>query len=235
MASDPSACRWCRLSKEGHLSQWHATAGWHPWTEPTIEQRYKAIRANAAERRPTPASGMPHTPAQGAREYLCPRCDRWAKWTDGETDPVEPTFWCQTCSAETPIRNMDSRLQGGRGDAETSGTGSDRGTGVSGLQISTQTLEGDPLTGPEISSRTLALAFGTRVHDRAFIREISEALDAALRPVHFREAAAKLRLIVDRRTTDSSSMDGLIHNDGIAYAAERLERYARDLDDEAGR
>jgi hypothetical protein len=51
VSTDPSACRWCGLSKEGHMSQWHAAAGWHTWTEPTTEQRYEAIRANAAERK----------------------------------------------------------------------------------------------------------------------------------------------------------------------------------------
>jgi hypothetical protein len=33
------------------MSQWKKPVGWHTWTEPTTEQRYKAIRANAAERR----------------------------------------------------------------------------------------------------------------------------------------------------------------------------------------
>lgn len=38
--------------------------------------------------------------------YRCPRCDRVAPWTDGqsreagdETDEI----WCQTCGAETPL------------------------------------------------------------------------------------------------------------------------------------
>lgn len=48
---DPSACRWCGISKANHLGQWSSTVGWHVWTEPTKEQRYEAIRANAAERK----------------------------------------------------------------------------------------------------------------------------------------------------------------------------------------
>jgi len=47
---DPSACGHCGLAKEGHCQQWSESAGWHVWTEPTSEQRYVAIRANAAER-----------------------------------------------------------------------------------------------------------------------------------------------------------------------------------------
>lgn len=48
---DPSACRWCGISENEHLQRWKPTVGWHVWTEPTSEQRYAAIRANAAERR----------------------------------------------------------------------------------------------------------------------------------------------------------------------------------------
>ncbi len=33
------------------MGQWKRTVGWHVWTEPTSEQRYAAIRANAAERK----------------------------------------------------------------------------------------------------------------------------------------------------------------------------------------
>jgi hypothetical protein len=51
MSADPSACGHCGLPKEGHCQQWAAGAGWHVWTEPTKEQRYAAIRANAAARK----------------------------------------------------------------------------------------------------------------------------------------------------------------------------------------
>jgi len=48
---DPSACRWCGIGKAQHCGQyWKPPVGWHVWTEPTKEQRYEAIRANAAER-----------------------------------------------------------------------------------------------------------------------------------------------------------------------------------------
>lgn len=38
-------------SLQGGPGQWNPTVGWHKWTEPTAEQRYEAIRANAAERK----------------------------------------------------------------------------------------------------------------------------------------------------------------------------------------
>lgn len=81
----------------------------------------------------TAAPEMPRPPAEEApTEYLCPRCERWALWTDGETDSDSGvwTFWCQTCSAETPLESMDSRPQKAASGPETPGTGSGRGTGV---------------------------------------------------------------------------------------------------------
>jgi hypothetical protein len=121
--------------------------------------------------------------------------------------------------------------QSGAGDAETSGTGSGRGTGEPGLQISTQTIDGESLTGPEIISRTLVLAFGTRHHDRAFIKEIAEALDNALRPVHYREAASSIRSVADGMTYAWQATDAK----GMRRAASLLDSTARDLDEEAGR
>lgn len=51
MPADPSACRHCGIPKAQHCGQWSSTVGWHAWTEPTTEQRYAAIRTNAAERK----------------------------------------------------------------------------------------------------------------------------------------------------------------------------------------
>jgi hypothetical protein len=48
---DPSACRHCGIPEAQHLQRWKSPVGWHVWTEPTNEQRYAAIRANAAERK----------------------------------------------------------------------------------------------------------------------------------------------------------------------------------------
>lgn len=130
--------------------------------------------------------------------------------------------------------------QPGAGDAETSGTGSGRGTGEPRLQISTQGIDGEPLTGPEIISRTLVLAFGTRHHGRAFIREIADALDAALRPVH--EAAAP---DVDGWTLHArpgglqvshdtdADMPVLLHDQHLPLGA--VLAFIADLDEEAGR
>jgi hypothetical protein len=200
-----------------------------------------------------PASGMPHTPAQGAEdgdslaeltssiaEYV-----RACKAASCSCHPIASNtkvinHWCrdhgvlsvvpaeltwtnpgirggEPCMIHTrvPVEDVSTLLedwatweqvkdiypsiptpeapraaaQPGAGDAETSGTGSGRGTGEPRLQISTQGIDGEPLTGPEIISRTLVLAFGTRHHGRPFIREIAEALDAALRPIHERESA----------------------------------------------
>jgi predicted RNA-binding Zn-ribbon protein involved in translation (DUF1610 family) len=87
-----------------------------------------------------PASGMPHTPAQGEAEYHCPNCYRWAPWTDGVVDGDDEgvaEFWCQTCGCQTAVEDMESRpapsmpvpaAQPGAGDAQPSGTGSGRGT-----------------------------------------------------------------------------------------------------------
>jgi hypothetical protein len=51
MPADPSACRYCGIPEAQHLQRWNPPVGWHVWTEPTTEQRYAAIRANAAERK----------------------------------------------------------------------------------------------------------------------------------------------------------------------------------------
>lgn len=49
---DPSACRWCGIPKRNHLQRWRPLpVGWHVWIEPTKEQRYARIRANAADRK----------------------------------------------------------------------------------------------------------------------------------------------------------------------------------------
>lgn len=88
-------------------------------------------------REPESASGMPRPPAEAAApgstadsgstgvpgahdsaqeseglEYECPRCCRWAKWTDGESIEAgdeSDEFWCQTCGEETPLVNCSSR------------------------------------------------------------------------------------------------------------------------------
>jgi hypothetical protein len=169
-----------------------------------------------------PASGMPHTPAQGAAP------------TAGHRYEECGVVGCSACAERGRVERTAMPVpaaQPGAGDAETSGTGSGRGTGEPGLQISTQTIDGEPLTGPEIISRTLVLAFGTRHHDRAFIKEIAEALDNALRPVHYREAASSIRSVADGMTYAWQATDAK----GMRRAASLLDSTARDLDEEAGR
>ncbi len=57
----------------------------------------------------------------------------------------------------------------------------------------------------------------------------------ALKAFHYREAAASLRVIVERRTSDQASPDLQLHLDGIRYAAERLDSTAKDLEDEGAK
>lgn len=102
------------------------------------------------------------------------------------------------------------------------------GSATGGLEpeIPAQTIDGRPLTASEIISRTLVLAFGTSRHDRAELREIAEALAAALRPVHYRESAASLQGIADH-WPDTASADDL--RPGLRYAAALLDHTADDL------
>lgn len=198
----------------------------------------------------TPASGMPHTPAQEASVCFAPyghsttacrvTIPKHMPWNfaDGDWDsPGLTTRRAETTCTRCLARFRDApeaangTTQPGAGDPETSGTGSDRGTGEPRLQISTQGIEGEPLTGSEIISRTLVLAFGTRHHDRPFIKEIAEALDAALRPVHYREAASSIRSVADGMTYAWQATDAK----GMRRAANLLDSTAHDLDEEAGR
>jgi hypothetical protein len=142
-------------------------------------------------------------------------------------------------SIPTPEATREA-AQPGAGDAETSGMGSGRGTGEPRLQISTQGIDGEPLTGPEIISRTLVLAFGTRLHERPFIREIADALDNALRPVHEASAPdvdgwtlhARPGGLQVSHDTDAD-MPVLLHDQHLPLGA--VLAFIADLDEEAGR
>ena len=57
----------------------------------------------------------------------------------------------------------------------------------------------------------------------------------AIKAFHYREAAASLRVIVERRTSDQASPDLQLHLDGIRYAAERLDSTAKELEDEGAK
>jgi hypothetical protein len=77
------------------MSQWHAEAGWHVWTEPTKEQRYEAIRANAAQRNtPGPVTAAGH-PDEECGVVGCSAC--------AERGRVEPTL------AQEPPRTIAER------------------------------------------------------------------------------------------------------------------------------
>lgn len=40
----PSACRHCPVPEREHMQRWTKAAGWHPWTEPTDQQRLARMR-----------------------------------------------------------------------------------------------------------------------------------------------------------------------------------------------
>jgi hypothetical protein len=111
--------------------------------------------------------------------------------------------------------------QPGRGDADTAGTETDRGTCEREPHERPQAAGLTPI---QLITRPLVLAWGTR-HNRDHIREIAEHIDAELRPVHFREAAASLRNYAHR---------GLHPERFRAFrdAANLLESTARDLTEE---
>jgi hypothetical protein len=49
-----------------------------------------------------------------APEFQCPACETWALWTDGqmaEDGDGPDEFWCQTCGAESLLRNCARREQ----------------------------------------------------------------------------------------------------------------------------
>jgi predicted RNA-binding Zn-ribbon protein involved in translation (DUF1610 family) len=174
------------------------------------------------------------TPAE-ALEYRCPQCDRWAKWTDGELAASEgrSAFWCQTCGAETPIENMESRLQEGRGDANTAGTETDKtdkGTGErephgrseATVDIVARILVGSDWDDEKSWATEFAAAFA------ADVRRVGEEIDDALRPVHYREAADSLAQIAEHMPATSSAAD---LRPGIQYAATLLRHTATDLED----
>jgi len=42
VTTDPSACRWCGISKREHMQRWTPPSkggpGWHQWIQPTQDQ-----------------------------------------------------------------------------------------------------------------------------------------------------------------------------------------------------
>ena len=49
-----------------------------------------------------------------APEFQCPRCERWAIWTDGKSTAAgdeTDEFWCQTCGEESPLSVCAKREQ----------------------------------------------------------------------------------------------------------------------------
>ena len=49
----PSGCRWCEIERHEHVRRWSAAAGWHSWTEPTMEQRKERILARRRPAKPS--------------------------------------------------------------------------------------------------------------------------------------------------------------------------------------
>jgi hypothetical protein len=170
---------------------------------------------------------MPHTPA----EETCPRSPL--------TPPVhvrafpydDPCRACVYCGAIPPLERTSPRAilaaQEGRGDADTAGTETDRGTGVAEAPGSAQEAPVD------IAARILVGsdwddedAWNDETRERDHIRDWAASVDNELRPVHFREAAASLRNYAHR---------GLHPERFRAFrdAADLLDSAARDLEDGA--
>lgn len=135
--------------------------------------------------------------------------------------PITPRPDCPTHGTHPPAPEPASGP--GAPDPHT-----ERGTGVPGPQIPAQTIDGRPLTGPEIISRTLVLVAGTSRHTRDDLRDIADELDATLRVVHARDAAQRLR---DEATTRAASAPDAVAYQravGIHEAADLLESITDD-------
>jgi hypothetical protein len=132
-------------------------------------------------------------------------------------------------TAEYRARLAEERSEPPRPPAEahsgapnTSETGSDRGTGVAATPVGVQAVERTPA---ETIYRILVLPWGTR-HNREHVREVAEGIDAEMRPVYYREAAASLRAIAEHMP-DTASAASL--RPGIEYAATLLSHTTDDL------
>jgi hypothetical protein len=192
---------------------------------------------------PNPAPGMPHTPTKGeaaeppelaairsrdaadyvtgpgkvagprAKELMQARLDRRALLAALDDE----LSWNCTPDSEMP-RLAAQPLASAPGAVQES---TDRGTGERKAHGSTQAVELVP--GVWISSGR---------QNGKTTEAITAAVEAA-RPVHYREAANSLRGYAAGRqiggTYDSR------FTDGITAAADRVDSYARDLDEEASR
>jgi hypothetical protein len=118
-------------------------------------------------------SGMPHAPAEDARgDFLHDDCR---------------VVGCSVCSERGRVEPEKRRppAQEGRGDADTAGTETDRGTGV-----------------PEAPGSTQAIEAIREVWTSCDCDEDLAALAEAVRPVHYREAAGSLRKLGDTAAAD---------------------------------
>ncbi|WP_179255771.1 hypothetical protein [Streptomyces sp. SS07] len=48
---NPMGCRWCGIDQREHMQQWKPPAGWHTWSQPTLEQIKDRMRARRANRK----------------------------------------------------------------------------------------------------------------------------------------------------------------------------------------
>jgi predicted RNA-binding Zn-ribbon protein involved in translation (DUF1610 family) len=54
------------------------------------------------------------TEQDSSAEYLCPRCENWGAWTDGQsraTGQEVDEYWCQKCGKESPLAACSKRLR----------------------------------------------------------------------------------------------------------------------------
>ena len=147
---------------------------------------------------------------------------------DGATwDFVKETY----PSIPTPAGTLREAAQPPTSSPGTVQESMDRGTGDLRPHDSLQTIDGRQLTGPEVISRVLVLAFGTR-HNREHIGELADHLDAALRIVHYREVVASLRKIADADEKAEPPIGGEVdYLRGWRHAANRIESVVKDLED----
>ncbi|MFD7620077.1 hypothetical protein [Streptomyces sp. NPDC059802] len=46
--TEPSACRYCGITRREHMQRWTTDARWHQWAAPTMQQIKARMRARSA-------------------------------------------------------------------------------------------------------------------------------------------------------------------------------------------
>jgi uncharacterized protein (DUF433 family) len=262
----------------------------------------------------TPASGMPHTPAQGADSPLerpetddyCALCEvptttiggqpwhtgharhneYWSECRGGWRPPKDIKTYTEALVSEmipSALVTVDPDVQGGEpcmkgtrvqaylvatlledgatweqvkdiypsiptpevpreaaqpgaGDAGTSGTGSDRGTGVSEVHMPPQAFPAQLTIPADMIGIQLQPSpdFEPALIPNEAMPSLARFINA-LKARHYLDAAASIRKLADADENAEPPIGGEVNYLlGMRRAAERLESYVRDLDEEAG-